>query len=159
VELHAAGPLARRTGAVDAAVRRPGAIFRWRCACKQPGSSRWSAPVHELSLAGGVLELLEGCAEQEGFRRVARLRLEVGKLSGVEVESLRFALESIAPGTCLEGAQVEIDEPAGHAWCLACDVSVPLEQHGEPCGRCGGWRLRVTGGTELKVVDLIVEDG
>ena len=114
--------------------------------------------MHEMSLAGGVLELVERSAADEGFRRVSCLRLAVGKLSGVELESLRFALETIAPGTCLAGARVEIDEPAGEALCLGCGKLTAIKERGDACGHCGSYRLQPTGGTELRVVDLLVED-
>jgi len=114
--------------------------------------------MHEISLAGGVLELVERCAIQEGFHRVTCVRLEVGKLSGVETDSLRFALQAIAPGTCLEGARIEIDEPAGQAWCETCGMAVAIHERGDPCARCGSWGLQATGGTGLKVVDLLVDD-
>jgi hydrogenase nickel incorporation protein HypA/HybF len=114
--------------------------------------------MHEASLAGGVLQLVEEVAQREGFRRVLELRLEAGQLSGVDVRALRFALESLAPGTLLEGAQILIDEPAGQAWCLSCSQSVPLAQRGEACPVCGGYQLQPTGGMELRVVDLRVSD-
>jgi len=114
--------------------------------------------MHEMSLAGGVLDLVEKSAVSEGFRRVTRLRLEVGKLSGVEVESLRFALGAIAPGTCIEGAQVEIDEPPAQAWCMNCSNLTSIKERGDACGHCGGFQLQATGGSELRVVELMVED-
>ena len=114
--------------------------------------------MHELSLAGGVLRLVEQAAAREGFARVQRLVLEAGALSGVEVQSLRFALEALAPGTCLAGSTIEIEEPPGQAWCLGCSESVPLAVRGEACPRCGSYQLQPTGGTELRVRELIVED-
>lgn len=114
--------------------------------------------MHELSLAAGILRVVEEAAGREGFARVGRLTLEVGALAGVEVAALRFALEVIAPGTVLEGADVVIDEPPGRAWCLDCAQTVALPRRGEPCPRCGGYRLQATGGTELRVVELIVHD-
>ena len=56
----------------------------------------------------------------EGFSRLLSLRLEAGQLAGVDVRALRFALESLAPGTVLDGAQIEIEEPPGQAWCMGC---------------------------------------
>ncbi|HJV60093.1 MAG TPA: hydrogenase maturation nickel metallochaperone HypA [Albitalea sp.] len=114
--------------------------------------------MHEMSLAGGVLRLVEEAAAREHFRRVERLTLQAGALAGVEVGALRFALQAIAPGTPLEGAAIEIEEPPGSAWCMACGVSVPLAARGDPCPRCGGWQLTPTGGTELKVRELLVHD-
>ena len=113
--------------------------------------------MHELSLAGGILRLVEQTAERDPFERVRRLRLSVPALAGVEVRALRFALESIAPGTLLDGAVVDIDEPPGQAWCLGCSTSVTLQQRIDPCPQCGGHRLHVTGGTEMKLVDLQVD--
>ncbi len=114
--------------------------------------------MHELSLAGGILQLVEDAAQRERFSRVKRLHLEAGALSGVEVRALRFALESMVPGTCLAHAQIDIDEPPGQAWCLGCNQSVPIRSRLDACPHCGGVRLQPTGGTELRVIDLLVDD-
>ena len=114
--------------------------------------------MHEASLAGSVLQLVEAAARREGFRRVAMLRLEAGQLSGVEPRALRFALEALAPGTCLEGANVEIDEPPGQAWCMDCARTVAIERRGDACPHCAGWQLQPTGGDGLRVLDLLVHD-
>lgn len=114
--------------------------------------------MHEASLAGGVLRVVEDAARREGFGSVTLLRLEVGQLAGVEVRALRFALEAIAPGTCLAGARLEIDEPPGQAWCLGCSARVTLARRGDGCPQCGGYHLQPTGGTELRVVELLVND-
>ena len=114
--------------------------------------------MHELSLAGGILQLVEDAAQRERFARVKVLRLEAGALSGVEVRALRFALDSLAPGTCLAGARIDIDEAPGQAWCLSCNQSVPIQSRLDTCPECGSVRLQPTGGTELRVVDLLVDD-
>ena len=112
--------------------------------------------MHELSLAGGILQVVEDAAAREAFARVLQLRLEVGKLAGVELQALRFALETIAPGTLLEGAEVLIDEPPGRAWCMGCSTAVEIGQRGDACPACGGHWLTPQGGDELRVVDMQV---
>lgn len=114
--------------------------------------------MHEMSLAGGILKLVEDAAQREHFARVKKLHLEAGRFAGVEVRALRFALEALSPGTCLEAAALEISEPPGEAWCLPCSRQVALEQRGDACPHCGGYQVQPTGGTELRVVDLWVED-
>ena len=114
--------------------------------------------MHEASLAGGVLQLVEDAARREGFVRVRSLRLEVGRLAGVEMRALRFALEAIAPGTCLHAARFDFDEPPGQAWCMGCAQSVCMAQRGDACPRCGSHQVQPTGGTELRVVEMLVED-
>ena len=114
--------------------------------------------MHELSLAGEVLLLVEEQAARHGFTRVRVLRLEAGQLAGVDVAALRFALESVAGGTVLEGARFEIDEPPGQATCLQCGASVTVSQRGEACSVCGDYRLQHTGGMALRVIDMDVSD-
>lgn len=114
--------------------------------------------MHELSLAGGILKVVEDAAAREGFVRVERLALEAGVLAGVEVRALRFALEAIAPGTLLDGARIEIHEPPGRAFCLGCGESVAIGARGDACPACGSYKLQPTGGTDLKVRELIVHD-
>lgn len=114
--------------------------------------------MHEASLAGGVLQLVEDAAQREGFARLVSLRLEAGQLAGVDVQALRFALESLAPGTLLAGADIHIEEPPGQAWCLACAQTVSVVQRGDPCPSCGGYQLQPTGGQELRVLEMMVSD-
>ena len=114
--------------------------------------------MHEVSLAGGILAAVENAARQDPFQRVSRLRLEAGRLAGVEVEALRFALQAIAPGSLLEDAQIEIEQPDGQAWCLDCAINVPLAQRGAPCPHCGGCWLQPNAATQLRILDLQVED-
>ena len=114
--------------------------------------------MHELSLAGGILLQLEAAAEREHFKRVTMLHLEVGALAGVQVEALRFALEAIAADTCLAGADITIDEPPGRAWCSHCAAEVSINSRADPCPLCFGYPLKVTGGGELRILDLLVQD-
>lgn len=114
--------------------------------------------MHEMSLAGGILKIVEEASQREGFFRVTRLVLEVGKLSGVEIESLRFAMDALAPGTCLKSAVLEIREPPGQAVCLGCGNVTKMSERGDACEHCGSYRLEPTSGTELRVMEMLVED-
>lgn len=112
--------------------------------------------MHELSLADEIVRMVEAASAREHFKRVATLRLEAGALAGVEVSALRFALDAIAPGTCLEGAQITIDEPPGRAWCPRCATEVTIASRADPCPLCDGYPVQVTGGSALRVLDLVV---
>lgn len=114
--------------------------------------------MHELSLAREVVDLVAAAARRDGFHRVGQLRLEVGALAGVEVDALRFALEAIVPGTCLELARIDIDTPTGTAWCAACAREVTICGYLDRCPSCAGALTRHAGGDQLRVVDLLVHD-
>jgi len=113
--------------------------------------------MHEMSLCEGVLQLLEAHAEKEGFRRVRVVRLEIGALAGVEPEAMRFGFDVVMKGTLADGARLEIIELPGRAWCLCCGESVEIGQRFDPCPKCGGYQLQITGGEELRVKELEVE--
>jgi hydrogenase nickel incorporation protein HypA/HybF len=114
--------------------------------------------LHELSLAEGILHIVESAALREHFRRVATLQLEAAAFAGVDVHALRFALEAIAPGAVLEGAALQILQPEARAFCFDCAEQMSISARGDPCPRCGGYSLRPTAGTELRVLRLTVHD-
>ncbi len=114
--------------------------------------------MHEMSLAGGILRVVEQAQQREGFRRVSRLALEAGALSGVEVSALRFALQAMSPGTLLDGATIDITQPPAAAWCMACAQAVTIQSRLDDCPLCGSAQIQLTGGHELKVRELIVHD-
>jgi hydrogenase nickel incorporation protein HypA/HybF len=113
--------------------------------------------MHEMSLAEGVLQIIEDHARRQGFARVTAVSLEIGRLAGVEVEALRFAFDAVTRDTVAAGAQLLIDALPGHGWCLACSQAVEVEQLYDACPRCGEYQVQVTGGTEMRVKELAVE--
>lgn len=50
--------------------------------------------MHELSIARSIVELVEEQADNRGASVVEELELEIGHLSGVEIQTLAFALDS-----------------------------------------------------------------
>jgi len=113
--------------------------------------------VHEMSLAEGVRGIVEDAARAQGFTRVKTVVLEIGELSTVEVEALRFCLDVVLRDTLAEGAGLEIESVPGIGWCIACERSVPLAHLYDACPNCGGYQVRATGGTEMRVKELEVD--
>ena len=113
--------------------------------------------MHEMALCEGVLQILEDNARKQGFRRVKSVRLEIGALSGVEVEAMRFGFDVVTKGTLAEGAGLQISEPPGEAWCMQCSRTVPVKQRFDACPLCGSYQLQVTGGDQMRIKELEVE--
>jgi hydrogenase nickel incorporation protein HypA/HybF len=113
--------------------------------------------MHELSLAGSILQIVEAAAQRDAFSRVRRLHLSVPVLAGVEVGALRFALQSLAPQTLLDGAELQVDEPASPARCLACGEMSAIADRDADCPRCGACEWRRSDDAGLRVVELLVE--
>lgn len=112
--------------------------------------------MHELSICESILNVIEDAARRDGFTRVSRVRLEIGRFAGVEIAALRFGFEVVTRNSLAEGATLEIDEPPGRAWCFDCSGTVTLSDRLAPCPRCGGARLQPTGGDDLRIKDLEV---
>ena len=73
--------------------------------------------MHELALTQSIVEMV---AEHAQGRTVKRVTLEVGKLTCVMPDALRFCFDLVAAGTALDGAMLDIREIEGRARCAAC---------------------------------------
>ena len=113
--------------------------------------------MHEMSLADGVLQVIEDSAKANGFTRVKTVWLEIGALAGVEVEAMRFCFDAVVKDSIADGTRLEIIETQGQGWCMVCTKTVPISQRFDPCPECGGYQVQPTGGLELKVRELEVE--
>ena len=113
--------------------------------------------MHEMSLCEGVLQILEEKAFSHGFSKVKTVWLEIGRLSGVDPDAMRFSFEVVCRGTLADQARLEIIEVPGKAWCMMCEKTVNIDERYDACPECGGYPLRVTGGDEMRVKELEVE--
>ncbi len=113
--------------------------------------------MHEMSLAEGIVQLIEESAAKEGFSSVKLVAVEIGRLSSVEPEALAFCFDAVARGSIAEGARLEIENVPGQGVCLQCGAEVEIEALYDPCSKCGAYGLRVTGGTEMRVKELEVD--
>jgi hydrogenase nickel incorporation protein HypA/HybF len=113
--------------------------------------------MHEMSLAEGVLQIIEDYAARDPFQRVKSVVLEIGELSTVEVEALKFCFDAVVRDSIAEGAQLEIERVPGTGFCMPCGESVPIAALYDACPRCGSHQVQATGGTEMRVKELQVE--
>ncbi len=86
--------------------------------------------MHEMTLAESVLQIVENAARREGLRRVRAVRLEIGQLSSVEPEAMRFCFDAVARDSVADGARLDIVVTAGAAWCVECSERVALPELG-----------------------------
>ena len=113
--------------------------------------------MHEMSLCESIVQILEDNARSQGFDQVKTVWLEIGRLSGVELDAMRFSFDAVTRGTLADSARLEIIEVPGQAWCLQCGKTVPVEQRFDACPDCGSYQLQVTGGEQMRIKELEVE--
>jgi hydrogenase nickel incorporation protein HypA/HybF len=110
--------------------------------------------VHELSITRSVVAII---AEAAAGRRVTRVRLEIGRLSAIMPDAIRFCFEICAQHTPAAGAALEIDEIPGLGHCNECGGEVALRALVGCCPRCGSANLRLITGQELNIKEMEVE--
>ncbi len=64
--------------------------------------------MHEMALAESMLEIVEDTARRNGAARVKTVWLEIGALSHVAPEALRFCFDAVTRGGIADGAQLTI---------------------------------------------------
>lgn len=113
--------------------------------------------MHEMSLAEGVLQILETESTKQGFSQVKTIWLEIGALAGVEVSALEFAFDVVRRGSLAENAQLVIINLPALAWCMPCGQVVEIHQRFDACPICGSYQLQVSSGDEMRIKELEVE--
>src|SRR5512134_880249 len=108
---------ATRSSNVSCASRSSRSTRAWLIA------SKWrarEAAMHEMALAESVIEIVERAARQHAAAAVRAVRLEIGRLSHVEPDALRFAFDVVKRNGVAHGARLEILATEGTAWCMQC---------------------------------------
>ena len=113
--------------------------------------------MHEMSLMASMLEIIEDRAREDGFHQVLRVHLEIGRLSGVEPEAMRFAFDVSTAGTVAAGAELVIQETEGRGRCCACGREAVLEAFYDPCAACGEVPMEMLSGRDMRILSLDVE--
>lgn len=110
--------------------------------------------MHEMSITQGIIDI---CEQHAGGRRVLSLDVEIGELSSVVPEAVEFCFEACSSGTLLEGARINIIRVPGRGHCEDCGADSPVSALFEPCRNCGGYRVSILSGEEMRVREIEVE--
>jgi len=108
--------------------------------------------VHELAIAEAVVDTV---TQRLPDARITCVHLEIGALSGVVADSIRFCFDLATEGTGLEGATLEITEPPARCRCRCCGAEFrpgpPI-----PACPCGSADVAVLTGEELRILSVQV---
>lgn len=110
--------------------------------------------MHELGVTRSVVAIV---AERAQGQKVLRVTLEVGRLSGMLPDAIRFCFDICSQGTPVHGALLEIIEPEGRGHCTGCGAEPVLTAPLGRCPACGQPTLRIVAGTELKIKEMETE--
>jgi hydrogenase nickel incorporation protein HypA/HybF len=108
--------------------------------------------MHELSVCLSLMQQVESIARERDARKVIRITLNIGPLSGVEPDLLRNAYPLAAAGTVAEDAELIMEVADIVVRCSQCDGETTVTPNKLVCGSCGDFRTRVISGDELTLM-------
>ncbi|CEJ84387.1 Hydrogenase nickel incorporation protein HypA [Hyphomicrobium sp. GJ21] len=110
--------------------------------------------MHELSITRNIVAIVSEAAQG---RRVSRVTLEVGKLAGVMPDAIAFCFDTVAKGSPIEGAHLEIREVEGRCHCRSCGAEFSTPTLYTPCP-CGSRNVERLSGEELNIKSMQLEE-
>ena len=113
--------------------------------------------MHEVAIAQNILKIASDELSKHDGNLVASIHIEVGKLSGVVVDSLLFALEASKDAEYFQQTQFTIDETKALAKCMDCSREFEADDFIAVCPDCSGFRIEYLSGKELKIKSLSIQ--
>ena len=113
--------------------------------------------MHELAITQSMFDLVLQHAEKAGARKVGKINLVIGEMTGVVGECVQFYLEFLSKGTVVEGAVLDVTTVPAKARCRDCGGTFELKEFDWTCPGCSGKSLEAIGGRELFVESIEVD--
>jgi hydrogenase nickel incorporation protein HypA/HybF len=131
--------------------------FLWCQAAAHPSYDRKGNIMHEMSIAGSMLEAVRAESTRHNAHVLA-LGVKIGELSGVDSESLRFCFEALVQDTDLAPLSLEIECLPWRHRCRQCNRDFPIQEYRTECPQCGSADTEMASGQELEFAYMEIED-
>src|SRR5271157_1640726 len=114
--------------------------------------------MHELGIANSVLEAVQAEAARHPGAAVRKVAVTVGERAGVDPDGLAFSFEAITTGTEWQQLVLEIQTRRRMHRCPACALNFRVIDYQFACPECGASQTECTGGDELELAYLEMEE-
>lgn len=108
--------------------------------------------MHEYSVGYEIVKTVLKCANDYGANSVVKIRIEIGELTLINVEQIKFWIAELLKETIAEKAKVIIRVIKPKIICENCGYKMNTLSYA--CVRCGASRLKVLKGRECKVKNI-----
>lgn len=113
--------------------------------------------MHEMSIAQGIMDIALDVANKHEAKQIKNIVLDIGILSGIEVQALEFSFEVISRDTLAQGAKLVINNIPLRAKCLDCDHEFAADNYIFRCPKCQSILIDIKSGRELQVKSVDIE--
>ena len=113
--------------------------------------------MHEFSIVDSLLHLAEEHAAKNNAKKVTKLEVKIGELSGVEIELLKTAFETFKEGTICEDAEFIIINQPVIIRCEECGYEGKPNKDEYLCPKCKSPKLKIIDGEDMYLMSLELE--
>ena len=114
--------------------------------------------MHELSIAQEILRIVHQYVPDSQPNNIKSVKVSIGKMSNILIDSLTFCFEAITSGSPLVGTKLEIIETPLKINCLNCLKESEIEPPVFACPVCGQNQIKIISGTEMRVEEIELFD-
>ena len=115
--------------------------------------------MHEVSIAGAIIDSVLDAAKKNDAKKVEEIFIEVGELTALNPDQLKFIFETITSGTLAQGARYDIKVIKPLINCKKCSYEGPIEFFERlhfflptiRCPECGDMDVDIIAGRECCV--------
>ncbi len=115
--------------------------------------------MHEMSLVMSMMNSLDQIAERENASRITKVRVKIGKMSGVVIDSFKLAFEALKmENPMTKNAELIVEEVPLIYECIDCGERFKTDEIYFPeCPKCGSLNLKTISGEELEITNVELE--
>lgn len=111
--------------------------------------------MHELSIAQSIIKIIEKTVPKEELEKVYKIKIQIGLLSGIEIDALTFSFSIIKKNYAFSEAELEIEIVAGKGRCRSCNNVFAYSAFGDTCPACNSYDVEIFQGKEMRVVSIL----
>ena len=104
-----------------------------------------------------IVEIANKEAVKNHIVEFEEIELQIGSLSGIELDALKFSWNVGIKNSTLEGAELKIDFIQAKGKCMDCEEVFDIENFFSECPNCKSYLVEVLQGKELKIKHLVAK--
>mgnify|MGYP000976309152 CR=1 FL=1 len=113
--------------------------------------------MHELSLAQSIIGIVENNVPLEKQNKIQKVQLQIGVLSGIEIDALNFSYDILKEDTEFSKSILEIEMISGEGSCNECLHTFEYNSYGTACPHCGSYNINILSGREMKIKGIALD--
>jgi hydrogenase nickel incorporation protein HypA/HybF len=113
--------------------------------------------MHELSITQSIVSISLEQAEAAKARKITRINLTIGELTGIVDEFVKFYFDLLSKDTIAAKAELSFDRPTIRLRCRNCDSAFSPNGLYWVCPTCQEQKMEIISGQECYVSSIEVE--